>query len=249
VPELDATFWAVHSGLEREGPGDEASMSRALAVMTGLPAAPRILDIGCGPGAQSLALAARTHGTITAVDTHQDYLDALARAAAERGLAARITPTKASMNALPFEDGSFDLIWSEGAAYLMGFERAMAAWRRLLAPGGYLAVSEACWLRPLDQVSAGARESWAEYPAMTTRDGVLARVAAAGYRVLDQFVLPPSAWWNYYGPMEARIATLRQARAADPAFLEALAAHQSEVDAYRRFGAEYSYLFVVAQAI
>ena len=40
---------------------------------------PRILDIGCGNGAQTLCLAATLGGRITAVDNHQPYLDELER--------------------------------------------------------------------------------------------------------------------------------------------------------------------------
>lgn len=249
MPELDAVFWAVHSDLDREGPGDEASLRRALAAVPDLGAVRRILDVGCGAGAQSLDLAALTGAAITSVDNHQPFLDDLAAKARARGLASRITPLRASMAELPFADASFELIWSEGAAYLMGFERAVARWRRLLTPGGVLAVSEACWLRPPDQVSAGARQAWAEYPAMTTREGVVAQVAGAGYRILDAFVLPPPAWQAYYGPIEAKIARLRQAHRDDPAFLAGLDIHQREVDDYRQFGSEYSYVFVVAQSI
>lgn len=244
---LDEMFWTVHSGLKREGPGDEASARHAFAAIHGLPPRPSVLDVGCGPGGQTLTLAALTDGTITAVDNHQPFLDDLAVAAAEQGFAGRIRPLNASMADLPFDGETFDLIWSEGAAYLMGFAEAVAAWRPLLKPGGWLAVSEACWLKPLDQIPEDARAYWAEYPAMTTVDGVLGQVEAAGYRIRDHFILPPQAWWTYYGPIEARVAALREAFAGDADRLARLEVHQQEVDGYRRFGALYSYVFVVAQ--
>jgi methylase of polypeptide subunit release factors len=59
---------ALHHGLPRQGPGDLASTSRALALCTELPTAPDILDIGCGTGAQTLTLAAATTGRITALE-------------------------------------------------------------------------------------------------------------------------------------------------------------------------------------
>lgn len=245
---LDALFWEVHSGLAREGPGDEASLRRALAMMKALPAAPDILDVGCGPGAQSLALASLTAGTITAVDTHAPFLDVLNRAAADRGLAERITTVRASMTAMPFDDARFDAIWSEGAIYNMGFERGLAAWKRLLRPGGYMAVSEPCWLAPTDQIPAAALALWADYPAIRGVEPILRAVAEAGYRAVGHFVLPPAAWWSYYEPMQARITQLREAYRDDPAALEGLAPHQAEIDGYRAFGAWYSYLFVVMQA-
>lgn len=43
-----------------------------------------------------------------------------------------------SMDALPFTEGEFDMIWSEGAIYNMGFEAGVSAWRRFLNLEGRL---------------------------------------------------------------------------------------------------------------
>lgn len=245
---LDAFFWEVHSGLAREGPGDDESTRRAFAMMTELPASPRILDVGCGPGAQTLALAQLTDATITAVDTHQPFLDELNRHAYERGFGNRITTINASMKNLPFDDQSFDLIWSEGAMYMMGFREGLTAWKRCLKPRGYIAVTEPCWLKPENDIPNEARNEWKnDYPAIATVDKLLPIVAETGYREVGHFVLPPSSWWNYYGPMEARINTLRTKYRDDPKALRRLAELQSEIDGYRRYGEYYSYLFVVMQ--
>ena len=141
-------FFEIHSGLPREGPGSNASTRRAFALMTALPAQAAILDVGCGPGMQTLELASLTDGKVTAVDTHQPYLDELCRQARDRGLSHRIETINRSMQELGLEDASFDAIWSEGAIYVMGFENGLRAWRRLHKPGGYIAVSELAWLKP-----------------------------------------------------------------------------------------------------
>jgi hypothetical protein len=39
-----------------------------------------------------------------------------------------ITTLNCSMDALPFDEGEFDVIWSEGAVYNMGFEAGVSAW-------------------------------------------------------------------------------------------------------------------------
>jgi SAM-dependent methyltransferase len=243
----DAFFWKIHSGLEREGPGDDASLRRALGLMKALPANPDILDVGCGPGAQSLALAELTGGTITSVDTHQPFLDALNQAAGARGVAARVRTVNASMANMPFGERSFDVIWSEGAIYMMGFREGLANWKRFLKRGGYIAVTEPCWTKPDEEIPPQAREWWKEYPAIASVEKILSVGAETGYRGIGHFVLPASAWWNYYGPKEARIATLRRKYRDNPAALERLAAAQSEIELYRLFGDCYSYLFVVMQ--
>ena len=77
------------------------------------------------------------------------------------------------MNDLPFPDGRFDLIWSEGAVYIMGFDKALVKWRPLAKPGGYLVVSELSWFRP--DPPAEIRDFWGHhYPAMRSVDGNLA---------------------------------------------------------------------------
>ena len=96
---------------------------------------------------------------------------------------------RGDMKDLPFGPDTFDLIWSEGAAYIMGISEAFSAWREFLRPGGYVVVSEATWLVP--DPPAEVREFWAaEYPGMTDVAGNLARIEAAGYEVVGHFTLP-----------------------------------------------------------
>ena len=139
-PRLFEIFLDVQHGLPRQGPGCEASTRAALALCRGLPARPAVLDVGCGPGMQTVALAQACDGVITAVDTGREYLDQLRTRAEAAGVADRIETLTADMTALPFDPARFDLIWSEGAAYVMGFAAALSAWRRFLKPGGFIAV-------------------------------------------------------------------------------------------------------------
>ena len=108
------------------------------------------------------------------------------------------------MAALPLPEAGFDLIWCEGAAYVVGIEAALGQWRRLLRPGGRIAFSEVVWLS--EAPAERARAFWLAYPAMTDRAGVEAKVRAAGLRVLGS--LPEAAWENYYGPLAARLERL-----------------------------------------
>ena len=82
----------------------------------------KIVDIGCGTGGQTLTLAESLDGHITAVDLFPEFLEELEARAAKRDLKNRVSTHQASMEKPPFEKEEFDLIWSEGAIYLMGFE-------------------------------------------------------------------------------------------------------------------------------
>jgi ubiquinone/menaquinone biosynthesis C-methylase UbiE len=243
----DDFFWEIHRGLPREGPGDNASTQRALSYLT-LPKAPDILDIACGPGMQTIELARTTRGRITALDTHQPFLDEVQRRAVAAGLADRIATVRASMAAIPFADARFDAIWCEGAIYMLGLETALHEWRRLLRPAGHVAVTHPCWLKA--EIPTGARALWqGEGFEMATIEANLATIARAGYTVVKHFVLPSSAWWDdYYTPIEAKLPSLLARHANDPAARRRIDEARMEIDGYRRFGDSYGYVFFVMRS-
>ena len=83
-------FLRLHSGLAKQGPGSDESTRRALSMVLALREEPQVLDIGCGPGRQTLALARLTRGKITAVDVTVSYLEQLNERAQRAGVAERI---------------------------------------------------------------------------------------------------------------------------------------------------------------
>ena len=245
-PKARAIFFEVHSGLPREGPGNRACTARALELARPLPQAARVLDIGCGPGMQTLDLAELLPGAaITAIDNHPPFVAEANRHAAARGLSNRVTAQVGDMTALDFPPASFDLLWCEGAAYIMGVERALGTWRPLLRPGGRLALSEAIWLR--DDPPEAVRRFWAEdYPAMGDVQSCRDLVRRCGYELLGDFVLPEDAWWDdYYTPMLARIEELTDKYPDDPAAQAVLAEAVEETECYRDYADYCGYVFLV----
>ncbi|MBP2366684.1 class I SAM-dependent methyltransferase [Pseudonocardia parietis] len=233
---LEQAFRAAHEDLPREAPGSEETTALLLQLVGALPDAPRIVDIGCGTGPATLPLAAATAGEVVAVDTYEPYLARLQTRAATSGLGERVRPLVASMDDLPLPDGSADLVWSEGAAYLMGLDAALESWRRLLAPGGALVLTEAEWTT--SEPSPGARAFWdAGYPAMRTTAENVAAAQRAGYTVQGVYLLPDSDWDAYYRPLAHRIEMMRSA-GVDPAALDEVG---REIAVREEFGAEYGY--------
>lgn len=239
-------FFEAHAGLIRQGPGNAETTARALELVGPLPAAPRIVDFGCGPGTSTVDLAERLPGAeVLGLDLHAPFIAELERSARERGLSERVRGVVGDMAAPPGND-VFDLMWSEGAAYSIGFEHALRCWRERLAPGGRIACSEALWLT--DERPAQAVQHWQEYPEMTDRAGCLERVARAGLRLVADFTLPEKAWLeHYYDPMERTLETLRERHAGDAAALSVLEECQSEIDVYRLHSDAYGYQFFILE--
>lgn len=230
-------FWLVHEGLPREAPGSADTARLLLRLAAPLPPAPRVVDIGCGTGPAGLLLASELGAGVTAVDTHAPFLSRLRASAAAAGLADRVQTLEAPMQALPLADGCADLVWAEGSAYLMGFDAALAAWRRLLAPGGVLVLTECEWTTVTP--AAEARAFWDEgYPGMRTTDGNVRAALDAGWIVAATYLLPDSDWAAYYEPLAARVAQLRTDPAIDTAVLDA---ETRELDLRRDHGTDYGY--------
>lgn len=247
----DARLWEVfldiQAGLPRQGPGNAAATRRALSMCVGLPEAPAVLDIGCGPGLHSLILARDTGGHVTAVDLCRDYLDQLAARARAEGLADRIATLEADMAALPFQAARFDLIWAEASAYSMGVGAALKAWKPFLKPGGFLAFSDLCWVRA--DPSAEARAFFAaEYPDMRDVPATLALMRAAGLTPLGHFTLDEAAWWDdYYTPLEAKLPAMKAKYAGDEAALAVVAQSEAEIALRRDRPGDYGYEFFIGR--
>lgn len=240
------TLFTLYARMPRGGPGSDDWTREALRQLPALPPSPRVLDLGCGPGQQTRVLARNLKTRITAIDTHVPFLERLNNSARREGLEASIETQPWDMAHLPVAPGSVDLIWSEGAAYVLGFESALRCWRPLLKPDGCMAISECTWLTPSPDDEL--REYWqAAYPSMGTVDENRARALSAGLEVLDTLLLPTAAWWdNYYTPLQGEVARLRPGADADMAGV--LEETEREIALFERYHTEYGYVFYILKS-
>ncbi len=237
----------LHSDGARQGPGGEHETRLAIE-LAGLKSKNglKVADIGCGSGASAMVLAKELDAQVIAVDLFQAFLSKLEASASQHGFSGRVTTLEASMDKLPFEAASLDVIWSEGAIYNMGFENGVTAWRRFLKPGGVLAVSELTWFtrsRP-DELDA----HWGkEYPEVDTAAAKLAVLEKSGYRILGYFPLPEHCWMdNYYRPTAKRIPAFLDEHDHSDAAQAIADMEQAEVALYQKYRAYVGYGFYIA---
>ena len=241
-------FFEIHHNNPQEAPGDFASTCHAFSLLNDLPPLPHILDAGSGPGRQTFDLSRLTRGNIVAVDFHRPYVDALQHKSKTLELTDQITALAGDMANLPFKPHTFDVIWSEGAIYNIGFKAGLKLWKPLLNKAGYVAVTEIAW-RGSD-VPDKLKAFWdSAYPQIQDIEGNIADIRAAGYQPVDHFTLPESAWWDYYGPIEKRVMHLKDKYKKNSNALEVLETEMREIDLYRKYSDYYGYVFFVARAL
>jgi SAM-dependent methyltransferase len=240
----------LHKGNKRQGPGgDEQTMqAMQLAGLMNSSQALQIADIGCGTGASTLVLAKNLNANITAVDLFQDFLDVLSENADKHGVADKIKALAVSMEELPFEEASLDVIWAEGAIYNMGFAKGVEYFKHFLKPGGILAASEITWLT--HERPAEIQHHWeAEYPEIATASDKIKILEDQGFVLKGYFPLPESSWVeNYYTPLENTFDGFVAKHDSDDA-RAIVDAEKAEIALYKKYKDYYSYGFYIAQTI
>lgn len=84
----------------------------------------RVLDVGCGLGGSARYLAAEHQCKVTGIDLTQEYVDVANALADMVGLRDRVAFRQASALDMPFDDGSFDVVWTEHVQMNIADKRA-----------------------------------------------------------------------------------------------------------------------------
>jgi len=175
--------------------GREAT--RELARLADLTPGTAVLDLGCALGGPARLLAAEFDCRVTGLDVMEEYIEAAKMLTRMVGLTDRVDFQAGNMLGMPFDDESFDAVWSqhtfmniEDKAHLFG------EIRRVLRPGGRLIFNE---------VVSGS-QSPVHYPVQWASDAAIdflvpeaqmvERLETAGFeKIYWQDVTPVCAQW------------------------------------------------------
>ncbi len=159
---------------------------------TAYPVGSKVLEMGCGVGAQTVILARNSPGAqITSVDISPASLTA-AKAAVDREGFDNVTVQEADIFGLPFPEGSFDHVFiCFVLEHLPRPEMALAVARRMLRPGGTLTVIEgdhgSAYFHPRNQLSQRTIDCLVEVQRASGGDAMVGRrlyplIVGAGFQ-------------------------------------------------------------------
>ena len=237
----------VHAGLERQGPGSREVTARALSFLEPIDGIARVADLGCGSGGQTMVLAEQIAGSIVGVDLFPEFIHVLNDNARKRNLEKRVKGVVGSMEDLPFETETYDLIWSEGAIDNIGFEKGLAYWREFLKKDGYVAVSCPAWLTA--ERPAEIETFWADAGSrLDTVDFHVQSMQKAGYQFIAAFTLPETCWTeHYFVPREAALSRLSQRYAGNESVEAFIENNRYEAELYSKYKRQYGYVFYIGR--
>ena len=239
----------THIGLERQGPGSSETVERALSFLKPLDRFSQIADLGCGTGGQTMLLAQHLSGNITGLDTCPDFIDVFNSNTRSYNLDNRVKGIIGSMENLPFEKNSLDLIWSEGAIDIIGFRKGISYWHGFLKKGGFVAVTCPSWLT--EEHPEEVEQFWGN--AGSHLDNISDNIEvmqANGYQVVATFVLPEHCWTdNYFIPREKAITRLLEKYVDNETMIEYAEQNYIETKLYSKYHQHYGYVFYIGKAI
>ena len=248
-PTFTDLLLETHIGLERQGPGSPETVMKALGFLGSLDRFEQVADLGCGTGGQTMLLAEYLPGHIAALDMFPAFIDELKKKAKNKNLENRVEGVLGNMGKLPFQENSFDLIWSEGAIDNIGFRKGLVHWRRFLKNGGYIAVTSPTWLtgEHLEIVDkfwrdAGSRLDTAQHNIKIMQD--------SGYTFVAAFALTENCWTeNYFTPREAAIRRLLEKYGKSETVQKYAELNRHEVELYLKYKQHYGYVFYIGKAV
>jgi len=236
----------IHKNMPRQGSGRDEYTQKAFEMIPKINN-PTILDIGCGPGMQTIKLAKMSNGKVIGIDIFDQYLDQLRELIDKEQLNNRVEAVNQSMMDIKYPKESFDIIWAEGSIFVIGFEKGLQDWKKYLKSNGYLAVHEMAWLK--NNLPTELTDFFKQvYPAIKTIKENLEIIKKCDYNIIGYFPLPDDAWWElYYNPLQKRLDKLSIKYKDDPHSMEMINLEKREIQLYKKYNTFYGSVFFIMQ--
>jgi ubiquinone/menaquinone biosynthesis C-methylase UbiE len=236
----------IHKNMPRQGSGRDEYTQKAFEMIPQINN-PRILDIGCGPGMQTIKLAKMSNGRVIGIDIFDQYLTQLRELIDKEKLHDRVEAVNQSMMDIKYPKETFDIIWAEGSIFIIGFEKGLTDWKKYIKSNGYLAVHEMAWLKnkpPAELTDFFNRV----YPSIKTIEENLEIIRKCDYTIIGYFPLPNDAWWEfYYNPLQKRLDKLSIKYKDDPKSMEMINLEKREIQLYKKYNKCYGSVFFIMQ--
>jgi SAM-dependent methyltransferase len=195
--------------------------------------AARILDLGCGEAAWAMqALAHYPDGHADGVDLSRYALERAETAAAERGLADRLTLHERDARTY-VPDGDYDLVLSVGSTHVFdGFAGTLRGAGRHVNPDGILLVGEGFWQVPPTWPALAALDAKPE--DFTDLAGLVDVAEEAGWTPVYAHVSDAAEWDNYEWSWIGSLTEWAVDNPGHPDAVDALAAAREHRDQWLR---------------
>ncbi|MFH1052194.1 MAG: class I SAM-dependent methyltransferase [bacterium] len=184
---------------------------------------PLILDVGCGTGVPTLALAEKYMSNIIAIDTDKKATNRLEEKVKELQRTDRIKVINSSLFDVDFEAEKFDLIIAEGFLNSVGFEKGFFKLIKLLKEERYIIIHD-------------------EYCEHNKK---VEFIENNDCKVLGSFRLDEKIWWNdYYRCMENMILS-----SENESILNFLKSDINEIKSYKQDPSKFNSMYYVIMKI
>ncbi len=232
----------LHVNNKRQGPGSDETVKKILSILNiDKNSELEMVDIGCGTGASSIEILKNSKFQITAVDFLSAFLEKLNTVTREQGFSNRIKTIEADMGNLPFQDQQFDLIWSEGSIYNIGFENGIKKWKRFLKKNGHIVLTEITWIK--NEIPEEIKKHWdIEYPEIDTSENKIKILEMNGFEIIDYFILPENCWIDeYYAPLENGFDDFLERNSDNEGAKAIVEENKKEIELYKKYKDCFSY--------
>lgn len=244
---INQYFLEVFERVQRQGPGSNTETHKAYKTLTNLPQTPAILDIGCGKGMQTIDLADISDGHIIAMDLRKPFLQALQIKVDEQGLQNKISCLVGDMANLPFIEQQFNVIWAEGSAFIIGYQKALKEWKSFLKQGGYLAFSDCIWLKsnpPEELVNFWKSIGY----ALPVKSDIINTAQTEGYKVISSFTVSHRSWKEeFYDHIERELEFVKDKYRGNVEAQDTFFEIEEEIRIYDKYNDYFGYEFFILQ--